>query len=620
MYVAAICKKLKKMIYSEFVIKNFKGIEELRFNLDGSPNANIFTLVGLNESGKTTILEAMNLFTSDEEGSSPLDIPGSIIKDLNAIIPISKRDNFNGIVSIEASLIIEDEDRVKINEFIFNNSNLSHIDPEQKTLHYYRHYNFVDSKFSSQKYTWSTFRAYTKDSPFENKVNLIEDNYVKMLNDKLADLCKELIPSILYFPNFLFDFPSQIKLEVDNKMSPKDKFYRDLIQDVLSSLNNDTNLDTHIINRVKSKSNSDKRALDRLKQLMENKITSVVFDAWKKVFKRSVINTSVKIDFLLDESNLIVMEFSIESQDGIYMINERSLGFKWFFIFLLFTQFRPFRKDAPKNTIFLFDEPASNLHPNAQQQLLNSFQRLTENCKIIYTTHSHHLINPEWLERTYVVKNEGLDFADPENYNIRQTKITIQSYRDFATLHPSNTAYFQPILDVLEYAPSNLELLPDCIFMEGKNDYYTLRYFDKIVFNSETPLKIAPSSGSSSLDTLISLYIGWNKNFIILLDSDESGVEQKKRYIDKFGMLVEKRIFLLSDINKSWDGKELENLISSENLLSFSKTCYPKSIKYNKKQFNRSIQENLIKNYRFEFDSESISNIKDILAFLRNLL
>ena len=50
--------------------------------------------------------------------------------------------------------------------------------------------------------------------------------------------------------------------------------------------------------------------------------------------------------------------------------------------------------------LFLFDEPASNLHPTAQAALLASLEKLSENAVVIYTTHSHHLINPLWLETT----------------------------------------------------------------------------------------------------------------------------------------------------------------------------------------------------------------------------
>ncbi|MEI9910984.1 MAG: AAA family ATPase [Bacteroidota bacterium] len=169
------------------------------------------------------------------------------------------------------------------------------------------------------------------------------------------------------------------------------------------------------------------------------------------------------------------------------------------FIFLLFTQFRPFRKNTPQNIIYLFDEPASNLHSSAQKQLLKSFENLTKDSKIIYTTHSHHLINPNWLESTYVVKNEGLKLEDPETYNIKKTNISIEPYREFVINHPHNTAYFQPILDVLDYTPSNLESLPNCVLVEGKNDFYTLAYFQEVILSKATKLNIAPSTGSGNL-------------------------------------------------------------------------------------------------------------------------
>ena len=131
----------------------------------------------------------------------------------------------------------------------------------------------------------------------------------------------------------------------------------------------------------------------------------------------------------------------------------------------------------------------------------------------------------------------------PESNSPKKTNILIEPYRDFVMKHPHNTAYFQPILDVLDYTPSNLENLPNCVFLEGKNDYYTLAYFKEVIFNNKYELNLAPSTGSGNLDALISLYIGWGKEFIILLDSDKAGNIQKTRYIENFGIIVEKRIF-----------------------------------------------------------------------------
>ena len=56
------------MIYTNFIIKNFKGISGSKIDLT---NNRIITLVGLNESGKTTIMEAISLFYEIIKGDHP---------------------------------------------------------------------------------------------------------------------------------------------------------------------------------------------------------------------------------------------------------------------------------------------------------------------------------------------------------------------------------------------------------------------------------------------------------------------------------------------------------------------------------------------------------------------
>lgn len=593
---------------------NFKGIQDITFNLDKSPNANIYTLVGLNESGKTTILEAINSFNPRDKDISALELPGATIENYNSLIPISRRANFNGSINIEVTVKLEEDDLRKINEFTEINTPFK-IVKTVDTLKYYRNYEFKDSKFTKLDSRWSGFDGRLKTQPDEVYINIGDNSYPEV-NIKLSGFCRGLIPSILYFPNFLFDFPSQISLETKEETTPKEKFYIDLIQDILHSLEIETNINTHLINRIKSADAYDKKSLDSLLKLMEQKVTKVVFDAWNEIFKREIKDTKIAIHYNKNSESLPYLEFNIEAQDGVYNINERSLGFRWFFTFLLFTQFRPFRKDTPKNIIFLFDEPASNLHSSAQKQLLKSFENLGRNTKIIYTTHSHHLINPNWLESTYVVKNEGLELEAPESYNAKKTNILIEPYREFATKHPNNIDYFQPILDVLDYTPSNLENLPNCVFLEGKNDYYTLAYFKEVIFNNKYELNLAPSTGSGNLDTLISLYIGWAKEFIILLDSDKEGIKQKSRYTDKFGIIVEQRIYTLEDVDSTWTKKGLEKLFEDSEALEFQQTCYPDSTEYNKTHFNRTIQESLINKRDFNFSQQTKDNIEKILLFL----
>ena len=54
------------MRYKEFYFENFKGIEKMRLPLTGG----VTTLIGLNESGKTTILEAIFCFPTRAENQN----------------------------------------------------------------------------------------------------------------------------------------------------------------------------------------------------------------------------------------------------------------------------------------------------------------------------------------------------------------------------------------------------------------------------------------------------------------------------------------------------------------------------------------------------------------------
>ena len=283
----------------------------------------------------------------------------------------------------------------------------------------------------------------------------------------------------------------------------------------------------------------------------------------------------------------------------------------------MFTQFRVSRLNAPKNIIYLFDEPASNLHPYAQKQLLKSFENLSKGGKVIYATHSHHLINPQWLESTYIVKNGGMIIDDTENFTTNKTDISIELYRDFVNNHPKDIDYFQPILDVLEYSPSNLENIPNCIFVEGKNDFYSLEYFSKVIFNSKYKLNITPGFSANSLKTLISLYLGWGKDFIILLDSDKEGMKQKSRYIEEFGSILENRIHTYNDIDSLWVNYGSEKLFHEDDLLNFQTSIYSNTSEFNKVHFNRAIQEYLINGIKYKFNVITTSNFYKVLDFLQ---
>jgi energy-coupling factor transporter ATP-binding protein EcfA2 len=311
-----------------------------------------------------------------------------------------------------------------------------------------------------------------------------------------------------------------------------------------------------------------------------------------------------------------ICNLRVRDANEIYSISERSLGFRWFFAFPLLTQYRGFRQNATTEVLFLLDEPASNLHPSAQSQLLESFGSLPGDSSVIYTTHSHHMINPAWLEGTYVVKNEGLDYdSNEDDYTAKNTQITLTRYREFASKHPNQTTYFQPILDVLDFKPGRLDNVPNVVMAEGKNDFYTVKYFADRLFKSAKKLNVMPGTGSGSLETVIRLYLGWGRRFVILLDADSEGLKQKSRYRELFGPIIEQSIFTLSDINPAWLGKEMEEVVSKNDRELIQRTVYPAATKYHKTHFNRAVQELYLTDRAIAVSDETKNNFELVFKF-----
>ncbi|MBU3660360.1 MAG: hypothetical protein FGM14_10845 [Flavobacteriales bacterium] len=597
------------MKFTYFEFNNFKGITNQRIDLSKNPNTNIYTLVGLNESGKTTILEAINFFSHKPESLDVLKLDSYKIEDIHNLIPINKRDNFNDSIVIEAGLELSDNDIKQIKEIYKKNGLL--VNECSNTVSYTQKYYFKNSihQKNEDKSTWEFWAKGKKNNETVER-NLTNDENL-VVN---REFIKPNIPSILYFPNFLFEFPEKIYLDKDID-DDKHLFYQKIIQDVLDSLNNDTNIKEHLIDRINSDDKNEKRNLNSLLGKMNSQLTKIIFSFWNDIFQKKINDKEIVINADTDEKGTFI-EFNIKDNVDTYSIHERSLGFRWFFVYILFTQFRSYRK-LNNNAFFLFDEPASNLHPSAQQELLKSFKNLHS---VMYTTHSHYLINPMWLESTYVVKNKGVDYENEIDSLAKNTDISIMKYREFANKNPSQTSYFQPILEILEYRPANLELVPKVVLTEGKNDFYTLNYYQKTIKEYKKQIKSVPGISSSNLTNLISLYIGWGANFVVLLDSDKAGIKEQKRYIDIFGDSIKDVIITYADIDPNWINFETENLFDMSDRINIQSLDYSDKTVYEKKHFNKCILEQYLANKKISLSKETHKNFKKVLDFLKEKL
>jgi predicted ATP-dependent endonuclease of OLD family len=362
-------------------------------------------------------------------------------------------------------------------------------------------------------------------------------------------------------------------------------------------------------------------------------VTKSVVSSWNQIFHKSISEKKVRIEWGTDpvESpnpeepipDKVWIHFSIEDSDGFFAIGERSLGFRWFFVYLMITKYRGSRKGSSKDMLFLFDEPASNLHPTAQRALLASLRDISRKAVIIYTTHSHHLVDPTWLGTTFVVTNKGLDAADVSaDFNATRTDIQVMPYREFAGKHPEQSRFFQPILDVLEYTPSNLELVPDAIMVEGKSDFYLLSYYEQVC--SDLPenerLSLMPGGGAGTLDSPIQLYLGWSRPFVALLDSDEEGKKQVERYTTKFGRIIEGNMITLAQASEKAAASGIESLLEDDDKLKFQRIIDPSAAAYNKKTLLLGVQEALIARNDVGLSASSLKALATTTQSLRERL
>lgn len=545
-------------------------------------------------------MEAINSFEYNEEK----DLNDKKIN-LNEIIPIKDKTNFNDTIEIQTTISLNDTDVKELKRYIEKNSEYTLIsNPTDIVI--VQEYCYKSSQHDETTHLW------TIDLSVKKKGQRLAKELHKCDNPVWQDtvnFLKTKMPKILYFPTALFELPDKICLSKSSK-NEKDYFFRLIIQDILDSMDDGLNIDEHIIKRV---IDGNKDLIRQLELKMGRKINEVILDEWTKVLNNVKYEVGVDLDTENDE---VYLEFYVNSTDGTFKLSERSLGFRWFFVFLLLTQFRGFRKNENRHVIFMFDEPAANLSNKAQRQLIKSLERISDKCTIIYTTHSHHLINPFWLEDAHVVTNGALESGDMETYSSNNTNIELHKYRNYANDNPQNVSYFQPILDVLEYIPNELDMNMPSIIVEGKNDFYTLKYFFDVQMGlSDT--YIVPGMSCSNVDTLISLFHSWGKNFILLLDSDTEAQSNKKRYKEMFGKIVEEKIYTLSDIDSRWK-KSIESILTSKQRTALQQKIYKS--KYSKKMFNKAIQELLMTKNKVDIENSTINEFSKIYEFIKQRL
>ena len=235
-----------------FNIKNFKGISHARIGLDDEIPGNVSTLIGLNESGKTTILEALSHFVTEDKDTAGL--VGTVTKTVQPqdLIPKDMKAAFTGIISIEATVRISESDIDALYDHLIDKMSI-YLEKSSvnRTITVDKSYKFVDSNHENTQNLWTL--GFNLKKKREKKYKFYNGTASESKEKReiwivAVEFLKKRIPKIVYFPTFLFDFPDRIYLEKDEK--EVNGYYSQVIQDVMDSDGSGLSIQKHINDRI----------------------------------------------------------------------------------------------------------------------------------------------------------------------------------------------------------------------------------------------------------------------------------------------------------------------------------------------------------------------------------
>jgi len=168
---------------------------------------------------------------------------------------------------------------------------------------------------------------------------------------------------------------------------------------------------------------------------------------------------------------------------------------------------------------------------------------------------------------------------------------------------------------LLEYRPSSLEPVPEVVLVEGKSDFYLLRYCVDVL-GLGPDVRLVPGTGAGSLDTPIRLYVGWGKSFLVLLDGDAEGLKQRERYEALFGPVLRDTCVLLPEVCGDSLVLEVEGLLTPSDKPRIVNSILGPDARATKKALHQSVQELFARGEAVELDSETRARLEHLLSAL----
>lgn len=205
-----------------------------------------------------------------------------------------------------------------------------------------------------------------------------------------------------------------------------------------------------------------------------------------------------------------------QRDQSLIRLEERSKGFQWFFSFDL--MFMNESKGTFRNCVILLDEPGLHLHPEAQQDLIRRMEEYSKSNILIYTTHLPLMLDLEKPESIRILREEGNGTVVSE---------------DFRRCQPDEKLVLDAAL-VMNAAGCH-QVAAQNLVLPGIDDYWIINELSRLWLRSgesslPEDLYLFPAGNMTEAIYVTAMMVGRKLDVMTILHSDSSGNAIKHKY------------------------------------------------------------------------------------------
>ncbi len=273
-----------------------------------------------------------------------------------------------------------------------------------------------------------------------------------------------------------------------------------------------------------------------------NRLTKKLNPAWK--------GDPIHVELRYNPGNIMSVVISDVHRDGTVtntgLLNRRAEGFKWTFSFIVNFAAETQRAEL-KEAILLLDEPARNLHPTQQRGISDLLKSLAGSNQVLYATHSPFMIfdyTPGNLLVVELDKRKHLSKIFYDYWNADDKTLT-------PILYGLSRGLVESIVD-REIGTNSRPV----IIVETMSDAMYLNAFDKFLQDpniSMNPLNVVAAYNKNSVLPLAIFYRNHGYRTFILLDNSEESKQISAQ-------LVSNEFSPIQTIFFEREGKNLESI------------------------------------------------------------